>query len=117
MQRRRDRVAGEQHDVALHVGRRDGFAGAEEAARIGRAHREQAAPAQHVVQAGRHAAPLAGEQIVDRDRLRAAIDHAGVEVILQVGADARHVGDHRDAMLPAAAMRGRGRTAASVAAC
>ena len=50
MQRRRDRVAGEQHDVALHVGRSSGFAGAEEAARISRTHGEQAAPPEHVVE-------------------------------------------------------------------
>ena len=40
----------------LHVGRRGGRVGAEEAARIGRAHREQAAPAQQVIQPGQQAA-------------------------------------------------------------
>ena len=58
---RADRVGGEQHDVTLHVGRRGRLVGAEEAARIGGAHREQAAPAQHVAQPRHETAQLAGE--------------------------------------------------------
>src|SRR3989449_6719411 len=50
-------------------------------------------------QARRQATQLAGEEIVRRYRLGAAKHRAGVEVVLQIGADARHVGDDIDAAL------------------
>ncbi len=80
-------------------GRRGGLIGAQEAAHIGGTHREQALTAQHVAQPRREAAQLVGEEVVRRNRLRAAEDQARVEMILQIGADAGHVGDHIDAML------------------
>ena len=41
----------------------------------------------------------ADRQVVDGDRLGAAPDEIGVEVIVQVAADAWHVAHHRDAVL------------------
>ena len=41
--------------------------------------------------------PPAVQHVVHGDRLGAAILHAHLQVVLQVGADARHVGDHLDA--------------------
>ena len=38
------------------------------------------------------------DHVVDGDRLGAAELHADLEMVLQVGADAGHVGDHRDAV-------------------
>ena len=52
---------------------------------------------QQVAQSGADAMAPAVDHVVHRDRLGAAILHADLQVVLQVGADARHVGDHVDA--------------------
>jgi hypothetical protein len=45
------------------------------------------------------------DHVIHRDRLGTAILHADLQVVLQVGSDARHVGNHVDAQR--AQQRGR----------
>ena len=98
MQRRPRRLAAEDDEVHLHIGRRHVRAGAEEAAGIAGADREQPFPEQRVAHSGADPLAPAVDHVVHRDRLGAAILDADLEMILQVVADARHVGDHADAM-------------------
>ena len=49
--------------------------------------------------AGHHPVPPAVDHVVHGDRLGAAVLHADLQMVLQIGADARPVGDHVDAML------------------
>ena len=97
MQRGARGLAAEDDEMNLHVGRRDRRAGAEEAAGVAGADREQALSQQQVAQSGDDAAAPAVDHVVHRDRLGAAILHADLQMVLQIGADARHVGDHLDA--------------------
>ena len=90
-------VGAENDEVHLDVGRGSHRAGAEEAAGITGADGEQPLSEQDVAQSGADAMTPVVDHVVHRDRLGAAILHADLKMVLQVGADARHVGDHVDA--------------------
>ena len=66
--------------------------------------------------AGQHAAERIVDDVVERDRLRAAHHDADLHVVLQIVADARRIEHDIDAVLAAAVRRGRRRRAAAVAA-
>ena len=98
MQRRAGGVAAEDDEVDLHVRRFHVRMGAEEAAGITGADGQQPLARDDVAQAGGDAVPPAVDNVVHGDRLGAAVLHAHLQMILQIGADARHVGDHVDAV-------------------
>ena len=95
-----DRIGGEQDEVELHVGRRHFRIGLEEAARIAGPDGEETLAQQRVAQARRDTARHAAHHVVDGVARVAAIVEARLIMILQVGADAFHIGDHFNPVLP-----------------
>ena len=97
MQRLADVLHRIKRQRALHVGRRRRRQRAEKASGRQRRDREVAAPEQRVAQhRGRAAMPLP-DRVVERQRLLAAQDQPREVMIVEAVADARHVGDHRNA--------------------
>src|SRR3954471_10602625 len=82
--------------MELHVGRFHFRIGLEEAARIAGTDREKALAQQRVTQAGGDAA---AHHVIHGVARIAAVVEARLIVVLQVGADALHVGNHLDPML------------------
>src|SRR5215469_13712841 len=93
MQRRAGGVGAENDELHLDVGRRGKRTRAKEAAGVAGADGEQPLSEQSVTQPSAGAMPPTVEYVVHRDRLGAAILHANLKVVLQVGSDSRHVGD------------------------
>ena len=73
-------AAHQRADIEAHAGQRPGAA-------------------EGVLHAGQDAPRQAVDQVVHGDGLGALVGDVGVEVVVQVAADARHVLDHRDAVL------------------
>ena len=99
MQLRADLLGAEDDEMHLHVGRRDVRTGAEEPAGIARADGEQALCGTEC-SAGPPSG-CGGRLLITSFMVIGSVQrywHAHLEMILQVGADARHVGDHVDAM-------------------
>ena len=97
MQLAADRISRIERDRALRVRRRRRRMRAHEAAGRDRRDRKIAAPGEAVAQSGRDLSPTRCAPIVERDRLLAAQDDAAGIVVVEPIADARNVGDHRDA--------------------
>ena len=91
-------VGAEDEEMDLHVGRRELRPRAQESAGVTRADGEQALARQDVTQARAHAMAPVVDHVVHGDRLGAAVEHADLQMVLQIGADARHVSDDSDAM-------------------
>ena len=70
----------------------------EKAAGITGADSQHALARQDIAQAGGDAVTPTVDDVVHRDRLGATVLHADLKVVLQVGADAGHVGDHAYAL-------------------
>jgi hypothetical protein len=92
-------VGAEDEEVNLHIGRRQVGPGAQEGAGITGADGQQSLSRQSVAQAGAVAMAPVIDHVVHGDRLGAAVLHADLEMVLQIGADTRQVGDHIDAKL------------------
>src|SRR5262249_28326137 len=99
MQLRPHAVGREEEEMHLDVRRRQRRIGAEEGAGGAGADGERAAPQERVIEAGARLAVEAAEMVVEGAGLPALEDHADLEVVLQVAADAGHLVQHRDAML------------------
>ena len=84
-------------DVELDVGTLQPRIAAGEQAGMDAVARHRAGAEQCVTNAGRQLAQRAVLQVVQRDRLAAPPGHVRVEVVVQVGADRRHVAHHVDA--------------------
>src|SRR5262245_15705978 len=87
-------VGAKYDEMYLHVGRRNQRTCAKEPAGIAGADGEQPLSEQSVTQPGAGSMPPAVDHVVHGDPLRAAVLHADLKVILQVGPDPRLVGDH-----------------------
>src|SRR5262245_23542320 len=94
MQSRAGGVCAENDEVHLDVGRRGKRTRSKEAAGVASADREQPLSEQSVTQSGGGAMLPTVNHVVHRDRLGAAILHANLKVVLQLGSDPRHVGDY-----------------------
>src|SRR5258706_59021 len=81
----------------LHVGYRNQWARAKESAGITGADREQPFPEKGVTQPCAGSMPPTVDHIVHGDPLGATILHSDLKVVLQVGTDAWHIGDHFNA--------------------
>src|SRR6185312_1092871 len=95
-----DRVGAEQYEMDLHVRRSERRIGLEEAAGVPGADAERPLTRQRVLHRHADAAAPRRHRVVDGDRLAAAIVEARLEVVLQIGADARRVAHHRNAEGP-----------------
>src|SRR5260370_41629792 len=94
MQTRAGGVCAENDEVNLDVGGRGKRTRSKEAAGVASADREQPLSEQSVTQPGGGAMLPTVNHVVHRDRLGAAILHANLKVVLQLGSDPRHVGDY-----------------------
>ena len=104
-------------EMRLHIGCRQPRIGAEESAGIAGAHGERALAVERIAQADAELAHHAGDVVVERDRPRAAIDQAGLQMVLQILADAVQIVHHRDAEALQQRRRARRRRAAELRRC
>jgi hypothetical protein len=87
------RLRAENDEVHLDVGTGGQRARAKEPSGIAGANGEQSLSEQRVTQPGAGSMPPTVNHVVHGDPFRAAILHADLKVILQVGPDPRHIGD------------------------
>src|SRR5260370_9193867 len=84
----------EKDEAHRDVGWRGKGSRAKETAGVAGADGEQPLSEQSVTQSGGGAMAPTVDHVVHRDRLGAAILHANLKVVLQLGSDPRHVGDY-----------------------
>src|ERR1017187_4635041 len=88
------RVATENDQVHLDIGRHYFGARSEEASGIAGADGQESLSEQDVTQPRANTAPPTIDHVIHRDCLSAMVLHADLKAVLQVGADSRHVRDH-----------------------
>src|SRR5215207_9436042 len=89
----------EGDEVDLHVRRRDAVVAAEEGAGIAGADRQRPLAPEGIAHADPESAHQRADLVVDGDRLGAFEDHADLQMVLQILADAGPFRDERYAML------------------
>ena len=112
VQRLAEAIERERLNVVLQIGALLIGIGAREQTKLRRRHGHRAAPEQRIL--GKHAGKPERRVIALVQRLDAVdlVDQAKLQMILQIAADARPVGDNRNAVLGAAAAPARRRTRA-----
>src|SRR5580658_2046962 len=93
------RLGRKDKKVNLHVGRSEVGPGLEKRPGITGADAQQSLAGEEVAYPGAIAMTPIVDHVVSRDRLIAAELHADLEMVLKIGAYARHVGDHVDTVL------------------